>query len=528
MKRPGNFILAALALAACLLPCQTIRAGEVDVLVYSHFANAGPLNPHLYTPNQMYAQEMLYEPLVATDKSNNIVPCLATSWDISDDGKTYIFHLRTGVTFSDGHRFDASAVVRNFDAILANRTRHAWLDLSNKIDSYRAVDVSTFELVLTEPYYPVLSDLSLPRPFRFISPAAIPDSGNTADGIRKPSGTGPWILAETVLGVHDVFKRNETYWGDRPHLDSILVKVIPDPVSRAMALRAGEVDLIYGVGQVPYDIFDMLRRDANFTTDVSPPMGGMAAALNTDRTPTDELPVRRAVQHLVDKDALVAGVFLNSQPKADFLFSPSVPYCDIGLEPYAFDPVLAGRLLDEAGWTLEKDAKFRTRNGKTLSIEMCYIGNDAGHKAMAEAMQGQAAKVGLRLVLVGEEEDSFLRRQREGDFGIILNPTWGPPFEPHAILGSMRFPSHADYRAQLGLPMKKDLDAAVTKVLRTRDEKERARLYKEILSTLHEQAVYLPIHYFCLHAVYRKGRITGFEFGPGKTKYPFERLGKGE
>lgn len=502
------------------------RAEEGTPLVYSHFANAGPLNPHLYIPNQMYAQEMLYEPLVMTDRENTILPCLAKSWDISADGTIYTFHLRDDVIFSDGVRFDAAAVEKNFAAIMANKGRHAWLDLTNKITRFRATDDRTFELVLSEPYYPTLTDLSLPRPFRFLSPNAIPENGNTASGIKHPSGTGPWIRSESILGVHDVFERNNMYWGETPDIEKIIVKVIPDPLSRAIALRTGEIDLVYGQGQIPFDSFSALDRDPNFSTAISHPMGGMAAAINTARPPTNELPVRLALQHLADKDVLVKGVFLGTQPKADFLFSPGTPYSDAGLEPYAFDPALAGKILDRSGWMLEKGKKFRTRNSQILSIEFCYIGNDAEHKAMAEVLQGQAAKIGVRLVLAGEEEDSFLRRQRDGDFGMILNPTWGPPFEPHAMLGSMRFPSHADFQAQRGLSMKEELDADITTALRTTDENQRKQLFKKVLTILHEQAVYLPIHYTCLLAAYRKGEIDNFDFGPGKSKYPFEQLQK--
>ena len=525
MKRTVCTRILAALLAAAFAPVSGFCAEAT--LVYSHFANAGQLNPHLYSPNQMYAQEMVYEPLVALGPDNDIRPCLAESWEVSEDGRTYTFRLRTGVRFSDGEPFDAGAVEKNFAAIMANRGRHAWLELANRIAGFRAVDPGTFELTLTEPYYPTLADLSLPRPFRFISPAAIPESGTTADGILAPAGTGPWMRTESRLGVRDVFERNPLYRGEPPKLDRVVVKVIPDPMSRAMALETGEVDLVYGQGQISYDVFKVLAANPGFETAVSRPMGTVAAAINSAREPTDDIRVRRAVQHLVDKDAMVRGIILGTQPRADFLFSPDTPYCDVGLSPYRHDPAEAGRLLDEAGWRLEPGGRFRVRDGRELALEFCYIGNDPAHKAIAEVLQGQAARVGMRLILVGEEEDLFLRRQREGTFGMIMNPTWGPPFDPHAFLGSMRQPSHADFRAQSGLPMKAALDADITAALATIDEGERARLYGRILTTLHDQAVYLPIHYTCLFAAFRKGVVTGFAFGPGRTRYPFEILGKG-
>lgn len=498
------------------------RGAAGDTLVYSHFSNVGPLNPHMYSPNQMFGQEMVYEPLVQLSADGVIEPCLAESWDISEDGKTYIFHLRPGVRFSDGTLFDAKAVELNFTHIMANRQRHAWLDIANRIESFAATGDLTFQLVLDSPYYPTLEDLSLPRPFRFLSPAAFPAAGITRDSIKAPVGTGPWVLAESSLGVRDLFRRNEDYWGERPGIAQIEIKVIPDPISRAMALQTGEIDLIYGLGQVTFDAFNALRNDQSYETAVSQPVGGLVLALNSNRGPTRDLAVRRALQHLTDKDALIRGIFLGTQPRADTLFAASLPYCDVGLIPYQHDPALARRLLEEAGWLFRPGETVRSRDGEQLRIDLCFIGNDAAHKALAEVLQGQAAKVGIFLNLVGEEEDSFLRRQRDGAFGMIVNPTWGPPFEPHAFLGSMRKPSHADYQAQIGLPMKARLDSDITAALATVDPGERQALIARVLTTLHEQAVYLPINYITLLAVYKTGNIGGFRFGPGKSKYPFE------
>lgn len=511
-------LLLLAALAACFPGLSSAGDG---IIVYSHPANVGQLNPHMYSPNQMYAQEMVYEPLVMLGDDGLIHPCLAERWDISGDGLVYTFSLRQGVRFSDGEAFDAHAAVKNFEHIFANRSRHAWLELANTVDSFEAVDEHTLRITLKAPYYPALQDLSLPRPFRFLSPAAFPETGITRDGIKKPVGTGPWKLAETRLGEYDRFEPNDLYWAEPPKPAGMLVKVIPDPISRAMALQTGEIDLILGQGQISFDTFAALEANPAFTTRISKPVGTVAVAINSARFPTDDLAVRQALQHFVDKDALIAGVFLGAQPRADTLFPPDVPYCDVGLEPYTFDPAHAASILDEAGWTAPSGG-VRRKDGRELAIDFCFVGNDAAQKAVAEVLQGQAARLGVRLNLVGEEEDSFYRRQKEGNFGMIVNTTWGPPFEPHAMLGSMQSPSHADYQAQRGLPMKADIDRDITLALRSVDPVERAALYKTVLTVLHEQAVYLPIHYAALLAAYPADRLEGVRFGPGKSKFPFE------
>ena len=183
--------------------------------------NVGPLNPHLYSPNQMFGQAMVYEPLVKYTEGGKLVPWLAESWQISADGKTYTFKLRKGVKFTDGQPFDAQAVKKNVDAIFANRKRHSWLELVNQIDKVDVIDTSTVSFVLKNQYYPFLQDMALVRPFRFISPASIPESGSTAESIKAPVGTGPWQVVELRKGEFDHFKRNDGYWGKKPVYDDM-------------------------------------------------------------------------------------------------------------------------------------------------------------------------------------------------------------------------------------------------------------------------------------------------------------------
>lgn len=502
-------------------PAAALAASPKDTIVYSYLSNVGPLNPHMYSPNQMFAQEMVYEPLVRLEAGGKIAPALAERWDISKDGKTYTFFLRKGVTFSDGQPFNADAVVRNFKAIMNNGRRHAWLGIIDKIDRFEASGPMEFKLHLKSPYYPCLEDLSLPRPFRFLSPSAFPESGDTSKGIKAPIGTGPWRLTKIALGEYDLFERNEKYWGQKPKAAKVLVKVIPDPVSRALAFDSREIDLIYGLGQVNFDAFNRMKGMPGVAAEISAPMGTTAIAVNSAKGPTKELAVRRALQYLTDKNALVKGVTLGTQPRADALFAANVPYCDLGLKPYPFDLAKAKSLLDEAGWKLPSGRNIREKNGQPLKINFCFVGNDAAQKTIAEVLQAQAAAAGVSLELLGEEADSFYRRQREGDFGMILNPTWGPPFEPHAMVSSMLLPSHADYMAQLGLPMKADIDKKIHGVMANTDPKERARLYREILTTLHEQAVYVPVFHSAMFKVYRPERLKHVNFGNGRTDIPF-------
>lgn len=518
MRLLTPFMLAMLAVAS--FGGLAFAQARLD---FSWPSNVGPLNPHLYSPNQMFAQGMVYEPLVRYQADGTIAPWLALSWEASGDGRVYTFTLRDDVSFSNGEPFDAAAVVANVEAVLAARERHAWLELANQIQSVEATDARTVRLTLKNAYYPLLQELALPRPFRFVAPSQFIDGG-TANGIAAPIGTGPWVLAETRPGERDLFVRNERYWGALPAYEEIDVKVVPDPNTRAIAFETGEIDLIYGVdGPVSPDTFERFRAMGTVTAELSQPMETLVLALNSNRGPTADRAVRRAINHAVDKDTMIASILYGTQRRADALFAPNVPYADLGLDRYDYDPERAARLLDEAGWVLQDGETVRSRDGARLEADLVFVGNDALAKSMAEVLQADLGRVGIAVTLTGEEESSVYARQRDGRFGMVFSRTWGAPYDPHAFVSSMRAPSHADYQAQLGLADKAEIDAMIGEVLVSTDEARRRELYRDILTRLHEEVVYLPLTHVTAIAVARP-ELGDVPFAAMSGEIPFERL----
>lgn len=509
----GHWALTA-ALMASLSGISGVQASEKSVLTYSWPSNAGPLDPRGYSPNQMYAQAMVYEPLVRYTASGALEPWLATHWSISADGKTYRFTLRDGVTFSDGSAFDAAAAKANLDAVLTDTRRHQWMELVSTVERVEAPDPHTLVLVLKHPYYPTLLELAQVRPLRFAAAGAKPGS---------PVGTGPWKLVETRRGEYDRFERNEHYWGPQPAYSEVLVKVISDPDSRAIALQTGQLDLIQGSeGEISPGTFVRLR-DAGFQTAISAPLATRTVAMNTGLAPTNDLAVRQAINQAIDKDTLIAKVMHGLEPRADTLFSSNMPYADLGLKALPFDPAAARSTLEAAGWKASSGNGQRFRLGQPLSIELCFLGTSALQKSLAEIIQGELAKVGIQVQLRAEEEGALVQRQRDGRFGMIFADTWGAPYDPHSFVSSMRYAGHADYMAQRGLAMKDAIDARIGQVLASTDEQARAEGYRDILTTLHEQAVYLPISYLTAISVSRP-TVEGVEFGSTLFDVPFERM----
>lgn len=517
MKQSSVKKQLALWIVGAYLSTGTIpaySATAAPTLTYSWPTNAGPLDPRGYSPNQMYAQAMVYEPLVRYTAEGTLEPWLATHWSVSPDGKTYTFTLREHVQFSDGSSFNAAAAKANLDAVLANAKRHQWMELVSTLDRVEAPDEHTLVLHLKHPYYPTLMELAQVRPLRFAAPDAKPGT---------PVGTGPWVLAQTRRGEYDRFERNEHYWGAKPAYGAVLVKVISDPDSRAIALQTGELDLIQGAeGEISPGTFVRLR-DAGFNTAISTPLATRTVAMNTGQAPTNELVVRQAINQAVDKDTIIAKVLHGLEPRADALFSSNMPYANIGLKALPYDPDHARQALDAAGWKVPAGKTVREKDGQPLSTELVFLGTSALQKSLAEIIQGELAKVGIEVKLRAEEEGSLVQRQREGRFGMIFADTWGAPYDPHSFVSSMRYPGHADYMAQRGLPMKDAIDHEIAEVLGQTDEGKRAEGYREILTTLHDQAVYLPVSYLTAISVSAKG-VDNVQFGSTLFDVPFEAM----
>ena len=487
-----------------------------EELVFVNYRDIRDLNPHLYA-GEMYAQEMLYETLVNIT-ADGYEGCLAESWDISDDGKTYTFHIRDGVKFSDGEVCDANAIKANFDAIIENKDRHTWLEMMNLLVGVSAPDDKTFVIELSEPYYPLLTELGVTRPFAMISPKAMKD-GSTKDGVNVYIGTGPYVLTDFVTDEYAVFEANENYWGEQPKIKKITVKVIPDNQTRILALEKGEIDMIFGKNMIDADAINQYTGNDKFTVSLSDPTSTRQIVLNTTRDVLADKEVRQALQHATNKQAISDGIFYGLEQPADTLFAKTVPYCDIDLEPYAYDVELAQSMLDEAGWVVGAD-KIRERDGQKLNIDLLYNSDSVTEKAIAEYLQSEYQKIGISLNIHGEEEQSYRDNMKAGNFDMVFNICWGTPYDPQSSLAAMRAPVYGDYAAQLGLEDKADIDQAITDILVSTDETKRQELYTFVLTRLHEDAVYIPLTYECNKAIYRSD-LQGFHFTQTQYEVPF-------
>ena len=527
-KEIFKFILGVTVISSLLSGCGSDKDNSAAVknttaepvkkeeLTFVNYRDVRDLNPHLYA-GEMYAQEMLYETLVnITEKGYE--PCLAESWTISEDGKIYTFNIRKGVTFSDGTVCDAKAIKANFDAIIENKSRHTWLEMMQLLESVDLIDDYTIQIKMSKPYYPMLTELGVTRPFAMISPKAMKDD-STKNGVNAYIGTGAYILKDFVTDEYAIFEANENYWGKVPEIKKIIVKVIPDNQTRILALEKGEIDLIFGKNMIDADAINKYKSSEKFTTALSEPTSTRQIVLNTSNGILRDKSVRHALQYATNKQAISDGVFYGLEKPADTLFSKTIPYSNIDLKPYEFSMEKAAETLDQAGW-LKNDKGIREKDGQKLQLSLLYNSDSVTEKIISEYLQSEYKKIGVEISIAGEEEQSYRDKMKTGNFDMVFNICWGTPYDPQSSLAAMRQPVYGDYAAQLGLEDKKEIDEAITKILVSTDEKERQDLYTFVLTRLHEDAVYIPLTYECNKAIYNSA-LKGVNFTQTQYEVPF-------
>ena len=327
--------------------------------------------------------------------------------------------IKYGINCSDGEKCDAYAIKANFDAILENKDRHTWLEMMNLLVGVSAPDEDTFVIEMSEPYYPMLTELACIRPFAMISPNCMID-GSTMNGVNGYIGTGPYVLTDFVTDEYAVFERNENYWGEAPAIQKITVKVIPDNQTRIMALENEEIDLIFGKNMLDADAISQYVDSDRFTVSLSDPTSTRHIVLNGQNPVLADIHVRKALQHATNRVAIAKGVFHNTELPADTLYARSVPYCDIDLKPYEYDMAKAARILDEAGWKKNKDGLLE-RDGKPfLFTILVNQGNDSRIKA-AIIIQSQLKALGIAVHIRTVEWAAFIKEfVNKGHFDAII------------------------------------------------------------------------------------------------------------
>jgi peptide/nickel transport system substrate-binding protein len=365
-----TLLLSLLLLAgACSSPPDT---GES--LVYGLTLAPSGLDPHLNASAELgIPLSSVYDTLVFRDPdSGDFVPGLADSWKISLDGLTYTFNLRDGVHFHDGTPFDANAVQANIEYVLdpENHSQKA-ASMLGPLSQVIVLNDLQVAFQLSEPYAPLLDSLSQVY-LGMASPAAL-DEWGPAEYQFHQAGTGPYRFVEYIPNEHIVLERNPEYaWGpsiyrhEQGSIERIEFRFFENEATRSLALESGQVDVI---GEVPFREAARLAESSRFTLHpIAIPGQPMQFYFNTSLAPTADPLVREALTRAVDRARVVETLFGPTSPVAtgplsSALFGPLLS----GAAP-AYDPELAGSLLDQAGWVDLDGDGIREKDGNDLNL----------------------------------------------------------------------------------------------------------------------------------------------------------------
>ncbi|TXR50568.1 ABC transporter substrate-binding protein [Phyllobacterium endophyticum] len=493
-------------------------------LVWGVETDPATLNPQL---NGQDKTKLLlrntYESLLARTADGGYVPWLANEYRISDDGKTYTFTLRDGVTFTDGEKFDAAAIVINFTRLKdAAYSGSASAGPVSRVADAKALDAHTVVLTLSEVYAPFLD---FAASLEILSPKAF-DSGQLKSGGPEIAGTGPFILKRYVKGQDIHFVRNPAYnWAPQTaahqgpsYLDEITYRFLPESSVRTGALTSGQVDVIEGISGNDAGLF---KDNPDFTYQNALNTGTpYSLFLNVTFGPTQDVKIRKALLAAVDIDAVLKSVYRGERTRAWGITSPiDSQFYDKSIEgTYGNDPKLANRLLDEAGWS-ERDAEgFRIKDGKRLFIEIVQAQATVRDQrnVLLEAVQAQARQnAGIDLTISYVDAGTYTDRRKSGEFGSIANsntPTDAIDIEYHYL--PIDQGGSINYSRAAAPELLTWLKAAAS----TLDTKERFALYAKLQRfAILDQAYALPLYE-------PEDQIAAASYVKGISFRPFKQL----
>lgn len=444
----------------------------------------------------------IHESLVTEDlthsgselKAPPIKPGLAESWEISPDGRVYTFHLRHGVKFQDRSDFNAAAVAFNvrrswdpkfefFDKISASNLAYTYSSLK----SVETPDDSTVVFTFSQPFSPLLRMLAQGSGGSggIASPDAIRKYGN--DGYAEhPVGTGPYRFVERVRGQKVELAKFDGYWGKKPYLNRIIFRPIPDGAARVAALETGEVDII---DWPPRDSVAKLKSEGLTVDNVDLPSVYYYSFNSANKTFEDPR-VRQALILSVDRVALARDLLKGTAAPAYGLLNPGSDAYDPSFRDYPYDVEKAKQLLRDAGHP----------DGVSGELDVY-----AGGEPVAEWIQRDAAKAGIKLDVHSYDWNSFLAREHSLPPDVALTSMeWGflTPYWLYIAASSQSGGNSGHYQNA-------DFDKTVSNAITSVDPEAVRKKWQEANRILAEDAGKFPIYYDRTHYAVGKN-VRGF------------------
>ncbi len=451
------------------------EASNGGTLTVVRLSDATGLDPHFITdiPSANVIHGKVYETLVQFDKDMEIQPMLATEWNQPDD-LTWEFTLEEGITFHDGSPFNATAVKKTIDRLLDPATGSPQKSKIGMVEEVIVVDETHVTFKLSEPYSPLLSILAS-NEGSIMSPKVIDESPEQL--ATEPVGTGPFVFESWKSGQDITLKKNEEYWGTPVKVDEVVFKVVPEDATRLAMIEQGEAHIS---DQVPVTEIERIEQSDELNLYRTDGLAVEYVGFNTSQAPFDDVRVRQAVSHAVERQAILTGVYNDVGTLANVAMSPMVFGYSKDVKAYDYDLAKAKELLKEAG----------VADGTTIKL----LTSDRKERInMAEVIQSQLKGIGMKVEIEVLEYGSYIEKVDKGDHQMFLggwgNATGDGDYNQYNLFhtDSIGSPGNHFYYSN------KEVDKMIEEGRVETDSDKRLEIYKTLMQIEMDDAVYIPI-----------------------------------
>lgn len=407
---------AGMTLWAAGQPEEGQPGSERPVLEFGLSGNPDTLDPHKTSGTLTFQViRSVYDTLVEPGRDGRIQPALAREWSVSEDQTVWTFELRQGVTFHNGSAFDAGDVKATLERVMAEETGSPLASEYEAIETIRTPDEHTVVLELSEPFAPLLATLA--SGWSAILPEELIEEGH--DFGNRPVGTGPFVFEQWTRDTRIKLSRNERYWmEDLPKIGGVNFNIITEGAVQRQGLLSGELHIIDTVNQQDRSVIasnDGTKLDSHLSSLV------LVLAMNTDRAPFDNVTVRRAVNHAVDKQSVLDVAYGGGQVVATFMDYTDPFYVDF-TDLYPYDPEQAQQMFRQAGVNGEQ------------AIDLVAPQNYEAHVAAAEVYQEMLEEAGLNVQIRQVDWSTWLSEvYRGGSYDLTVIGHTGK-LDPHGRL----------------------------------------------------------------------------------------------
>lgn len=507
---------------------EFIAIGAEKTFVYCSEGSPSSFNPQIAAdgPSFNASSRMIYNRLVDfAPGTTKIVPSLAESWQISKDGTEYTFKLRQDVSFhttdkfSPKRKFNADDVLWSFNRMRqadhpfhsvsgGNYEYFSSMDMQQIIRDIVKVDNFRVKFKLSRSEAPFLADLAMD--FASILSAEygtqLLKEGSLEKIDNEPVGTGPFIFKRYVKDTTIRYEANSQYFLGRPHLDKVVFSITKDPSVRFQKLKTGECHFI--AEPAPIDVKAM-KENSKIKVVEAPGLNIGYLAMNTQKKPFDNVLVRRAIHHALDRKAYIKAIYLGNAEVAVNPIPPTLWSYDSSVRDYDFNPTKAKDLLKKAGLAQGFDVELWT-----LPVSRPYIPNG---KKLGEMIQSDLAKVGIRVKLISYDWPTYLAKARKGDHQMVQFGWTGDNGDPDNFFGILLSCGAISAGSNVARWCNKDYSSLVEKAKAVNEQKRRINFYHQAQKIFKKEAPWVTLAHARVFKAMAK-QVKGYHLSPFGTE----------